>query len=168
MKKTIILILCCSFLILILASCNVSDKSDEINTIFDQEECEEAGKYFWNSDCHSFAICDTQYITPCIDMDTSYIWSTILSSEKNWDDAIAYCDNLTEGEYYDWTLPSKDVLLSLYNEEKHSSKLGDTGNFWSSTTRDNEFAWSISFTDGDIQANMKSYLASVRCVRTAN
>lgn len=40
-------------------------------------------------------------------------WSHISSNEKNWDEAVSYCSNLTECGYSDWHLPTISELRTL-------------------------------------------------------
>lgn len=130
-------------------------------------------KGYWDgSKCDEFPPCDTKNITPCRDRDTNYIWSARARQDMDWDSAMAYCENLVEGEFSDWRLPSKDVLADLYNGNGRS-KLGDTGKFWSSTSYDGENAYYVNFSDGSVISigetddddSYKSYSYSVRCVR---
>ena len=130
-------------------------------------ECECSEGYWDGSKCGGeFPPCDTKNITPCIDIDTKYIWSTSVS-DMNWDPAIAYCNNLSEGGYDDWNLPPINVLKTFYNGNG-SSKLGDKGWFWSSTPgNDNHTACVMDFSDEEISCDtLKAYSTiSVRCVR---
>ena len=41
------------------------------------------------------------------------MWSSLSSYEMNWDDAVDYCDNLTECGYSDWRLPNINELRTL-------------------------------------------------------
>ena len=87
-----------------------------------------------------------QTIFPCRDESTGYMWSQIAISDMSWEEAVAYCENLTEGGYQDWHLPSADVWKTLAKQDilyftikifmvRNFSKLGDTGLFWSSSTK---------------------------------
>ena len=42
-----------------------------------------------------------------------YMWSSKSSYEMTWDDAVSYCDNLTERGYSDWHLPTISELRTL-------------------------------------------------------
>ena len=108
----------------------------------------------------------TKNTTPCIDPDTNYMWSARARQDMDWDSAMAYCDNLAEGGYSDWSLPSIEVLANFYNGNG-SSKLGDTGYFWSSTPYDGKVAYYVDFSYGDVYhyGGSKSNSYSVRCVR---
>ena len=113
-------------------------------------------------------------------------------------DAINYCKNLTEAGHSDWKLPNIDELRSLiinneYTEiggkckiseiagqlssdldcratDGDNSKLGDTGNFLSSSTVTNTSGvWYIKFRGGgiyyDAPINGVYEGFNVRCVR---
>ena len=103
-------------------------------------------------------------IFPCKDNATGYMWSK-KSSSMTWDAAINYCKRLNEGGFSDWHLPSLNLLKTL--QGSGSSKLGDTGWFWSSTLDDDSYAWRLDFADGKASNNFnKSYRSFVRCVRS--
>ncbi|MBR4531272.1 DUF1566 domain-containing protein [bacterium] len=65
------------------------------------------------STCVLFPECSSTSSTPCTDSSTGYIWSAKASSEKTWNDAKSYCNNLTKGGYSDWHLPTIDELKTL-------------------------------------------------------
>ena len=143
-------------------------------------ECKCDDGLFWNgSECRNIPSCDSKGITPCKDQDTGYIWSALANEKMNWDNAIAYCDNLMAGGFSDWSLPSLEVLKTLCIGIG-LSKLGDTEFFWSSTPHSNEhYAWGYLFYDRsdwswadqelcsyDVsESTFKSSSQAVRCVR---
>lgn len=119
--------------------------------------------------CKDGYCCETKVFTPCKDEDTDYMWSARARQDMDWDSAIAYCDDLSEGGYDDWSLPSQEVLANFYNGNG-SSKLGDTGNFWSSTPDGDSRACYVYFSNGNrycggYTGSSKSEVHSVRCVR---
>ena len=72
--------------------------------------------YTWNGDsCEvpAFPACSSTSSTPCIDSTSSLVWSARASSTYTWANAVSYCDNLTEGGYSDWHLPTIDELRTL-------------------------------------------------------
>ncbi len=169
--KNFTMFLLFALILLAFTACEVSDKSAEIEKSYDQATCADLGLYFWDDECHDTALCDTQNITPCKDKDTGYTWSAHAPKDMDWDSAMTYCDKLTEGGYSDWTLPSKDVLLSLYDQEKqYISKLGDTGIFWSSTPSSDSYAFYVNFDKSYSNYYVSDYSRktnyySVRCSR---
>lgn len=128
--------------------------------------CNCSDGYWDGSKCDEFPPCDTKNITPCRDRDTNYIWSARARQDMDWDSAMAYCDNLSEGDFDDWSLPPKEVLANFYNGNG-SSKLGDTGILWSSTFdgSNDGIAYCVDFSGGGGDLDLKSNAYSVRCVR---
>lgn len=100
---------------------------------------------------------------PCIDSATGYMWSQQAPMDMTWSDAVNYCENLNQGVFSDWHLPSLNLLKSLIGSG--SSKLGDTGWFWSSTSNDSNHASDVNFSNGKGRSSSKSDKDSVRCVR---
>ena len=125
-------------------------------------------------------------------------WSKVAPKVLDLNDAINYCKNLTEAGHSDWKLPNIDELRSLiinneYTEiggkckiseiagqlssdldcratDGDNSKLGDTGNFLSSSTVTNTSGvWYIKFRGGgiyyDAPINGVYEGFNVRCVR---
>ena len=76
----------------------------------------------------------------CINKDstTGLIWSS--KTEKNWNDAIDYCENDDEGGFTDWHLPNIDELKTLLIAERITNNclVSDKNNCLSST------CWSCS------------------------
>ena len=99
----------------------------------------------------------------CKDPVTGYIWSSPAPNSYNWTEAIAYCENLTEGGKSDWMLPSMNILNTIIAKGK--SKFGDTSLFWSSSSNTPDGAWGIGFRTGSMFGNGRSSKHEVRCVR---
>ena len=57
--------------------------------------------------------CSSTSATPCYDSTSHLTWSARASSAYTWANAGTYCDNLTEGGYSDWHLPTIDELKTL-------------------------------------------------------
>lgn len=68
----------------------------------------------------------------------------------NWDDAKKACDELVLNGYDDWYLPSKEELITLYDNLKKEGDGGfDDESYWSSSEGDNDTkVWGVSFTGG--------------------
>lgn len=162
----------------IFTACEVSDKSAEIKAYYTDEfaksitskaNCESNNFYWLGSECSMFPACAQNGSTPCKDKDTGYIWSPLAINDMSWKSAMSYCDNLTESGFSDWGLPPRDVLNNFYNGSG-SSKLGDTGQFWSSAY-DDDRAYCYDFKKGnDCGYPYNSYRSkddtyAVRCVR---
>ncbi len=119
--------------------------------------------------------CSPESDTPCIDSATGLIWSAKSESKMPWNDALNYCQNLTEGDFSDWRLPSIAVLRTLVqncSSEKCAedytgkySKFGDTVYLWSSSEGAESTAKSIYFSDAGTQSVSTDTNVNVRCVR---
>lgn len=94
-----------------------------------------------------------------------------------WEDALAYCTDLTLGGYNDWRLPNIKTLQSLVDVAKTSSPNIDSasfpdtqlGDYWTSTTLagTGSMAWYINFDILIYMASGKDKwdVSYVRCVR---
>lgn len=127
-------------------------------------------------------------------------WSSRSTKSMEYNQAVSYCNNLTEDGYSDWRLPNIDELRTLIQNHSGTqtdgtcpisekagklawwsdrtsdcdgragsnfSKLGDTGWFWSSSTKSDgtEYAWYVSFDNGPVYNDIKTNFTNVRCVR---
>lgn len=95
----------------------------------------------------------------------------------NWEDAIAYCEQLTLSGYSDWRLPNKNELLSIidYNQSEPGINfhfnVTTGGDYWTSTTDAalHNQAWYVRFNYGDSGSFRKDFTHNqVRCVRAGN
>ena len=74
--------------------------------------------YKWNgsecklSDINAISECSPESPTPCRDLTSDMIWSA-KSGGMKWQDAVDYCNNLTQGGFSDWRLPDIDELRTL-------------------------------------------------------
>ena len=108
----------------------------------------------------------------------------------NWDQAMAYCRDLTVGDYSDWRLPTMDELEGIYDLEASAPGRGGQqdeelflfhikgnlflhGSEWSRDTlagrdgRPSGYAWYLNFTDGSRAADPDSqtYNKHALCMR---
>lgn len=95
--------------------------------------------------------------------------------KKKWmESAAEVCLNYSYKGYDDWYLPSKDELHEAYMKLCFSSKINFGGkNFWTSSEKDNQFAWIEHFQFGWHEHELygqsyfrKFYAYFVRPVRT--
>ena len=109
-----------------------------------------------------------------------FYWSSRSRNEMNWQAAIKYCENLSEGGFTDWRLPNIYELEALIDGKDRrvgefidggKSIFGDTDLFWSSSTTilpgGKEDAGLVDFEGGVGAYHDKSYNLHVRCVRAA-
>jgi len=132
-----------------------------------------------------------------LDTTTNLMWQddqSIQEIEKNWGEAIDYCENnVTLGGYDDWRLPNSFELNSIVDRTRISPVLNYTFKypnisinnvFWSSSSKynDDDHAWVIEFTRGTFSGyyikddgnydylgvNKNDDSHFIRCVRDAN
>jgi hypothetical protein len=107
---------------------------------------------------------------------TGLMWQRTWVSGKAWQQAIDYCDTLTDGGYGDWRLPSPHELLSIVNNGTYNPAIDTialpgtpSGDFWSSSSyvdiTDLDLAWLVNFDNGNVDHNFKSYTYNARCAR---
>lgn len=88
----------------------------------------------------------------------------------NWSSANSYCSNLTAEGKSDWYLPSKDQLLTMYNNKSSLQNTAGftpfvSGGYWSSTASSSGRHWFVTFDNGN-SSNYNDYVSLyVRCVR---
>ena len=108
------------------------------------------------------------------DTSTGLMWQQAVSSNKTWEQALAYCEGLDLGGYTDWRLPSVRELRSLvdtsrFNPAINTSYFPDTAAswFWSRTTNsyNTNDAWIVNFFFGDVDGHNKTNGYYVRAVR---
>ena len=106
------------------------------------------------------------------DTKTGLVWQKTYETEKNWQQALDYCEDLTYAGYSDWRLPDKNELASLVNYKKYNpaSNFPDISgdlSWWSSSTGvyNTLGAWCVHFNAGYVDVRNKTYNGYVRCVR---
>jgi hypothetical protein len=78
--------------------------------------------------------------------------------------AAQLCNDLTEGGYNDWFLPSKDELDKLYTNKVAIGGFAEDG-YWSSSEGSDSLAWAQGFIYGNQGNNAKNNTYRVRAVR---
>lgn len=80
----------------------------------------------WSGSTCVFFECSSTSSTPCKDSSTGYIWSAKASNQMTWNNAKSYCEELDEGGYSDWHLPTISTLRTLIRFCSASSSCGVT------------------------------------------
>jgi hypothetical protein len=73
------------------------------------------------------------------DTKTGLMWQTARGGDMSWPAARKYCHDLSFAGHSDWTLPTKDQLVSLWNDGGLRSKAQDV--YWSSEIAPNLRFW---------------------------
>jgi tetratricopeptide (TPR) repeat protein len=104
-----------------------------------------------------------------IDSNNNKTWQKGETDKLTWDDAIAYCRDLSLSGFSDWRLPEKNELKTAYVISSNFPDLNPV-DYWSSTQleEDQYLAWTENFSDGEDQYNLKSDRFQVRCVRNGS
>jgi hypothetical protein len=92
----------------------------------------------------------------CKDLSTGIVWSNGMyatTGQRTWDYAVSYCENLNEGGYSDWALPTKEELIevALNGAVGHLAVEAQGYLRWSRTTKGKNYAWSVDIHTGDAQ-----------------
>jgi len=99
------------------------------------------------------------------------MWSESVNKHMTWEEAIKYANDLREGGYDDWRLPTIEELVSLIDYTKFGPACNDTrmnsARYWSCTTYagNTSYAWSVFFNFGSVYYQYKANNGYVRCVR---
>jgi len=109
------------------------------------------------------------------DTNTDLMWQQDGTSQRTWEGALAYCENLTLAGYNDWRLPNINELHSLVDFERYNPSINTTyfitmgSAYWSSTsfTGDLTHASDVDFYYGGIGNGLynKTTYYYVRAVR---
>ncbi len=97
--------------------------------------------------------------------------SAATSTDKNFKDAKAYCENLDFAGHTDWYLPGVDELKSIVKAENYPKCIEKAfvnaypDYYWSSTEHSPEYAWIVLFIYEDVVHYHKTDPSHVRCVR---
>ena len=72
-----------------------------------------SGFYWTGEQCFVIPECSQTSGTPCTDSASNISWSSKSEDEINFENAGSYCENLTEGGFTDWRLPTIDELRTI-------------------------------------------------------
>lgn len=95
------------------------------------------------------------------------------ATPRNWQSALAYCENLSLDSKTDWRLPNIRELKSIVDVNRYYPAIAPAftsrlAYYWSATTVTNYpaiSAWTVSFANGDDNWYVKAKSFYVRCVR---
>ena len=95
------------------------------------------------------------------------------ATPRNWQAALAYCEELSLDSKTDWRLPSIRELKSIVNDHRYYPAIDPVftcqpSSYWSATTVINHpatSAWIVNFANGDDNWYVKTNSYRVRCVR---
>jgi hypothetical protein len=113
------------------------------------------------------------------DRSTGLMWQKQGTTNKTWEQALSYCEELSLGGFTDWRLPTIKEMRSLVDLNRSNPAINTTvfpdtvsSSYWSNTTfagQDGDYnqnsAWAIIFSGGGDAYNQKSTSAYVRAVR---
>ena len=111
-----------------------------------------------------------------LDKKNAIYWQDTLFSEKSsedWDDAIAYCDQLLLDGMKKWRLPTFKELLYIVDYTRSDPAIQPVfsyvhqNTYWTSTdfSATRSRAWTIDFRTGKTYYSYKTTNHSVRCVK---
>ena len=89
---------------------------------------------------------------------------------SNWSTANSNCNNSTKEGKSDWRLPTKDELLTMYNNKAALQGVSGftafvSNYYWSSTVNSSGSHWIVSFANGNTYSGNDTTSGYVRCVR---
>lgn len=102
---------------------------------------------------------------------TKLEWTKEYLENKTWDEAVAYCPDLSYGGKDDWRLPGINELRGLVDYSRYNPAFNfpgmSNGHFWTSHyfAGVSLSAWFVYFNSGYVYYTTTKYLANVRCVR---
>ena len=177
-------------------NCSTNFYTSIPTNFYNQYVCEcKKGYVFDGASCirnsSNLPLCSHESKTPCIDAETALIWSAKTPEKMEWADAVDYCNNLNEGGYDDWRLPSRRVLRTLLSncnprysdnipdefgacrgEAKYDgsySKFGEIAFLWSTykyTSSGDEYIFGTDFLTGaEVVVKGAGENSYARCVR---
>lgn len=115
-----------------------------------------------------------------VDMNTYLMWQDVPENKgtlHTWDGAKKYCEELDEGGFYDWWLPSEKELITIVDTSRSKGRMIQKGfiyfkprYYWTATTYswNAPHAWAISFKNGLSISVEKEKQLHARCVRCSD
>ncbi len=115
-----------------------------------------------------------------IDEKTYLMWQDVPENKGTlytWNEAKEYCEELDEGDFDDWWLPSEQELVSIVDTTRSDGRMIQKGfiyfkprYYWTATTYawNAPHAWAVSFKNGFSIAIDKEKQLHTRCVRCSD
>ena len=115
-----------------------------------------------------------------VDEKTYLMWQDVPENKgtlHTWNEAKEYCEDLDEGGFDDWWLPSEDELTSIVDTSRSTGRMIQKGfiyfkprYYWTGTTYawNAPHAWAISFKDSYSMSIEKHNQLHARCVRCSD
>ncbi|MFH2122585.1 MAG: DUF1566 domain-containing protein [Pseudomonadota bacterium] len=109
-----------------------------------------------------------------VDQGTGLMWQKGDDAiSRDWQSALAYCEDLTLLSKSDWRLPSIRELKSLVDDSRYYPAIdpafrSHSSSYWSATSVTGQpvgNAWVVNFSNGDDNWYLKTARYRVRCVR---
>jgi hypothetical protein len=137
--------------------------------------CVRGGPYFETSDFR-YQVTGEAGQQMVLDRATGLIWDLAFDSTgKDWQDALAHCEELERGGFTDWRLPNIHELRGLSDCSRGSPDAASdfpdmpAAYFWSSSTYvyyvDTEFGWVMQYDSCQTNTATKTSKLYIRCVR---
>jgi len=142
-------------------------------------ECPAPGQPFYGQDAQYVTNPMSYTISPdgltVTDNVTGLAWQREDDNQtRNWESALAYCEDLDLGGHTDWRLPNEYELVSIVDYGRDLPSIDTIAfpgtmadHYWSSCTTvyDAGRAWLVYFYTGDVYDGDKTHTEYVRCVR---
>lgn len=105
---------------------------------------------------------------------TGLMWQKDGFTQRDWEGALSYCENLSLVGYNDWRLPDVNELQSIVDYTAYNPSIDQAyspntvpSNYWSSTpcTSRNHKAWNVNFGSGSVSYYGKTDIFYARAVR---
>jgi len=115
-----------------------------------------------------------------IDEKTYLMWQDVPENKgtlHTWNEAKEYCEELDDGNFDDWWLPSEAELSSIVDSSRTQGRMIQKGfvyfkprYYWTGTTYawNAPHAWAISFKNGYSMSIEKERQLHARCVRCSD
>lgn len=87
------------------------------------------------------------------------------SDYMTWNGSIQYAKDLDLGGFNDWRLPTMEELRGIYRAKQALGIADDEEWYWSGSEAGASHAWTVYFSNGNVDYDSESNTNDVRCVR---